>query len=253
MKLRELLILLLALFCLLDSIVLTVRHSFSIGLYLLYLLSAGLLLLWKFYPQVTAFCSHGFGFVLKVVFFCGLAFFVFLLGLMGVSSLRKQPASTPRVAIVLGAGLHGQQLTSMLQNRLDVAVQYWQQHPDTTLVVSGGQGPHETIPEAEAMAQYLVAAGVPREKLLLEGASSSTRENFLFTADILLRHGYLLTEPVLYITDGFHCYRAKEYAKCAGFTQAMALPVKTSFWVWPSSVLREALAICAYWAHITVS
>lgn len=252
MKLREFLILLLALLCLADSVVLTVRRSFSVGLFLLYLLSAGLLLLWKFYPQVTAFCSHGFGFLLKVVFFCGLAFFVFLLGLMGVSTLHRQPATTPRVAIVLGAGLHGQQPTGMLQNRLDSAIQYWQQHPGVTLVLSGGQGPHETIPEAEAMAQYLVAAGIPRENLLLEDKSASTSENFLFSADILLRHGHTLDEPVAFITDGFHCYRAGGYAKRVGFSQAVALPVDTDFWVWPASVLREALAICAYWAHINV-
>ena len=251
MKLREFLILLLGLLCLADSIVLTMRRSVSVGLYLLYLLSAGLLLLWRFYPLVTAFCSHGFGFILKVVFFCGLAFFVFLLGLMGVSSLRKQPAAAPRVAIVLGAGLHGQQLTGMLQNRLDAAVQYWQQHPGVTLVLSGGQGPHEEIPEAEAMAQYLVAKGIPRSQLLLEDKAASTRENFLFSADVLLRHGYTLTEPVLYITDGFHCYRAGGYAQRAGFTQAAAMPVSTGIAVWPASVLREALAICAYWAHST--
>ena len=172
---------------------------------------------------------------------------------MGVSSLRRQPTTSPRVAIVLGAGLHGHQLTKMLQNRLDNAVQYWQQNPDITLVLSGGQGTHETIPEAEAMAQYLITAGVPRKNLLLEGKSSSTRENFLFAADVLLRHGYTLTEPVTYITDGFHCYRAGGYAKRAGFTHAVALSVNTGFLVWPASVLREALAICAYWAHITVS
>lgn len=253
MKLKEFLILLLALLCLADSIVLTVRRSFSTGLLLLYFLSGGLLLLWRFYPLVTVFCSHGFGFALKVVFFCGLAFFVFLLGLMGISSLRREVTAEPRVAIVLGAGLHGQQLTGMLQNRLDCAVQYWRQHPGVTLVLSGGQGPRETIPEAEAMARYLVAAGIPRENLLLEDKSSSTRENFLFSATILLHHGYTLSEPVLYITDGFHCYRAGGYATQAGFTQADALPVRTGFFVWPPSVLREALAICAYWAHIKVS
>ena len=51
----------------------------------------------------------------------------------------------------------------MLSNRLDTAYDYAAAHPDTVLVVSGGQGDGESVTEASAMAGYLIRRGIPRE------------------------------------------------------------------------------------------
>lgn len=247
MKLKEILLLILALLCLLDSAVLTARASVTLGLFLMYGLTAALFAYFFFHRQVDAFCSHGLGALLKVVFFCGFAFFLYLVGLMEVSALRAAPTGTERVVIVLGAGLRDDKPSDTLRRRLDAALEYYRGHPGCLLVLSGGQGPDEALPEAEAMARYLREAGVPQADLLLEDKSASTEENFSFSLRLLRRRGLDGDTPVLFVTNRFHCYRAAGYARRVGFSRVSALPTGTSIFVWPAAVMREALAICAYW------
>ena len=65
------------------------------------------------------------------------------------------------------------------------------------------------------MARYLIEAGVPEEDLLLESRSTSTRENFDFSLELLRRRGLSADTPILFVTNRFHCYRAAGYG-CAG-------------------------------------
>jgi len=54
------------------------------------------------------------------------------------------------------------------------------------LVISGGrQGDPQSPSVARAMADFIVAGGVPREAITLEERSTSTRENALFTAELI--------------------------------------------------------------------
>ena len=87
--------------------------------------------------------------------------------------------------IVLGAGLRGENLSLILRNRLDAAVEYYNENPEAVIVVSGGQGPDEDIPEAEAMERYLYEQGVPLNKIIKEDKSTSTEENFKFSKELL--------------------------------------------------------------------
>ena len=66
--------------------------------------------------------------------------------------------------IVLGAAVHGRELSNTLAGRLAVAVAYHQRNPSALIVVSGGQGLQEDIPEAVAMRQYLLDHGVPDDQ-----------------------------------------------------------------------------------------
>ena len=54
------------------------------------------------------------------------------------------------------------------------------------IVVSGGQGPQETVTEAEAMRRYLVSCGVAEDHIVKEERATSTLENLQFS-DALLR------------------------------------------------------------------
>ncbi len=81
--------------------------------------------------------------------------------------------------IVLGAKVREDDISSSLKRRLDKAIRYAQEHPETKLVLSGGQGADEPISEALAMAEYLLYNGIAPEQMLLEVYSTSTRENML--------------------------------------------------------------------------
>lgn len=67
----------------------------------------------------------------------------------------------------------------MLAARLDRALDIYQQQASATkIIVSGGQGPDEPIPEALAMQRYLIAHGVDKTDILMESHSINTYTNF---------------------------------------------------------------------------
>lgn len=82
------------------------------------------------------------------------------------------------------------------------------------LVTSGGQGPGEDLPELHAMADYLTGRGVPRERIVLEDRSRTTRENLTFSDAMMRerRRGYWC----VVVTNNFHVLRATLFARKAG-------------------------------------
>lgn len=83
--------------------------------------------------------------------------------------------------IVLGAKVREDDISASLKHRLDKAIRFAQEHPETKLILSGGQGKDEPTTEAQAMAEYLQYNGIAPEQILLEGQSTSTRENMAFS------------------------------------------------------------------------
>ena len=84
--------------------------------------------------------------------------------------------------IVLGAKVKPDgTLSKTLKLRLDKALEYAKENPETILVLSGAKGEDEPCPEAEAMEQYLLGQGAAAEQLLLEEQSFSTVENLAYS------------------------------------------------------------------------
>ena len=82
----------------------------------------------------------------------GLAGFLVLFGLV-LGGAHSQLVNQPQTMIVLGCKVHGDGTPSvLLRDRLDTALDYWQEHQDVTILVSGGQGPDEPEAEADAAA-----------------------------------------------------------------------------------------------------
>lgn len=147
--------------------------------------------------------------------------------------------------IVLGAAVHGSELSNTLVGRLNAAAAYHEQNPRALIVVSGGQGPQEDLPEAVAMRQYLVAKGIPSALIVVEDRSTSTEENFAFSKSLLdqrLGSGYTVT----FVTDEFHVYRAEQIAAATGLT-ASHVSSRTPWYFWPANYLRETVAVVTFW------
>ena len=165
---KEKLVWLLAIFLLGDSALRAVRTNLTLGNAMMYGITVAVWGYALFQRRVDAFCAAGAGRVLKYVFFAGCgAYLLFALGLFA-ASFAHPATGNEKAVVVLGAGLRGEQVSGLLARRLDAALAYYRQNPDVLLVVSGGQGPDEAIPEAEAMARYLQAHGVPGENILKE-------------------------------------------------------------------------------------
>lgn len=123
---------------------------------------------------------------------------------------RDEVIGEPEVMIILGCQVMPSGAPSvLLQDRLDKALFYLEEHPDLLVVVTGGKGGDEAISEAEAMANYLISNGVSELRILLEDRASSTYENMLFSGELLLENGYDVNEGVMIVSNGFHLTRAK--------------------------------------------
>ncbi len=146
--------------------------------------------------------------------------------------------------VVLGAGLHGDRPSETLRLRLETAAGYLRENPDTRAVVTGGRGPGETITEAEAMAAFLVSAGVDPGRILLEDRATSTAENLRHSRAVLEAAGALAEAPpsLAVVTSGFHLFRVQLLARRAGLA-LFPVAAPTPWYLLPNACLREYLAV----------
>ncbi len=144
--------------------------------------------------------------------------------------------------VVLGAGLRGEEISLTLKQRLDATLEIFK---GETVIVTGGQGYNETIPEAVAMKKYLVENGLSEEKIILEDKSENTKENLDNAKNIIKEHsGKELSDvKVKIITSDYHCYRAKMLAERQGYFNISSYGARSHPLLVPSHYIREALAL----------
>lgn len=171
----------------------------------------------------------------------GLAVFLVLEGLI-IAGAAKQDREPADYLLVLGAGLRGDEMSLTLQNRMDTALAY---ESGETIVVSGGQGHNELIPEAEAMGDYLVEQGIPESRIIREERSTSTMENLLYSKELIEKDsGKPITElRIRIVSSDFHAFRIRMLAKRAGYGEIGCCGAETPAWTVPSSYIREAAAL----------
>ena len=183
--------------------------------------------------------------VLLTLVLIGTLFFAIMFGLVMVGA-HDVIRGNPQVMIILGCRvMPGGEPSILLQDRLDTALDYLDDHPDMTVVVSGGQGSNEPTSEAACMADYLEEHGVDSDQILLEDQSSNTKENLIYSRELLEEHGIVvLRDEVLVVSNGFHLTRAQMLAKRYGYKSVSALAAPTSHI--PSRIqmyIREPLAL----------
>lgn len=153
----------------------------------------------------------------------------------------------PGIMIILGAKVMPWEGPSvLLQDRLDTALDYLEEHPDMTVVVSGGQGSNEPISEAQCMHNYLVEHGIPEEQIRMEDQSHNTWQNLKYSNKLLAEAGYDVTEDIVVVSNGFHLARTRMlFGRMAGQTDSLSTLAAPSSHR-PSAVksyLREPLAL----------
>jgi uncharacterized SAM-binding protein YcdF (DUF218 family) len=168
-------------------------------------------------------------------------------GVIGVSVFLAVHGSTntatgdEEAVIVLGAAVHGSEPSNTLTGRLDAALAYHRRNPSALIVVTGGQGFQEDLPEGAAMRDYLLAHGVPADDIVTEDRARDTVENFAYSKALLdqrLAPGY----RVVFVTDDFHVFRAGRIAAATGL-DATHVASSTSWYFWASNYLRETVAV----------
>ena len=149
--------------------------------------------------------------------------------------------------IVLGAAVYGDQPSLTLVRRLEGALDYLEQYPESVAIVSGGMGPGETVTEAQAMHDWLRQRGIEEERIILEDKATSTQENLSFSFEKIRERGDSPEGNVAIVSSAYHLFRAKSMARLQGVDAAgVAAP-----WGFPMVLLnyfiREAFGVTHLW------
>lgn len=161
--------------------------------------------------------------------------------LMAKAASNHPPKNT--TAVVLGCKVRGTKPSRILQERLDAAYEYLVENEEAVAILSGGKGADEDISEAQCMFEYLTAKGIDKDRLLMEASSTTTRENLIFSKEILRERG--LGEKITIITSDFHEYRACDMAEKLGL-ESYSTPAHTFFVYLPTYYVRELYGILYY-------
>jgi uncharacterized SAM-binding protein YcdF (DUF218 family) len=230
------------------ALVFLARRPLDLGLWLILLLALPPLI-WGLWPrQMADFYQTAFGRAVKVMLWIGYGLFGVSFAIVAsiIAGFAADPPDPGADAVlVLGAGLWGSEPSPTLTRRLDTALVYARANPQALIVVSGGQGPDEERTEASAMAEYLEDHGIDPGRILQEGASYSTYDNFALSKALLdqrLSPGY----RVVFVTSDFHIYRASRLARAEGMS-AQGLASASVPWYLPMYYVREYLVILKYW------
>ena len=139
----------------------------------------------------------------------GVLCYTTLLGVV-LSGEYDQIEGQPQTMLVLGCQVHPWGPSILLRDRLDTALDYLADHPEVAkIIVSGGKGNDEHDSEAAVMRDYLVAAGVPAQQILVEDVSHNTYQNMICSWQMMQERGIDPANGVVVVSNGFHLTRAR--------------------------------------------
>jgi len=146
--------------------------------------------------------------------------------------------------IVLGAGVRGTVPSLSLTDRLTAALDYLEAHPDTVVIVSGGQGKGEDITEAQCMGDWLNSHGIPESRIIREPRATNTRENLRFSTELIGETAK--TARIAVVSAGYHLYRTKLLAAQLGM-EIKTVRAKSSMPIMQLNYyIREAAGVLYY-------
>lgn len=180
--------------------------------------------------------------IMKIVFFIGMAVFILIEG--AIIMYPKKNIDNSDYVVILGAGLRGDSITATLRDRLNATIDYVNKSNfDGKIVVSGGQGPGESITEAEAMKKYLISNGIKND-IIMEDKATNTFENFKFSKEKIknITGNSIDNYKVKVITTDFHVLRSSILAKRNNYDNVTFYSSNTKWYLVPTLYAREFFA-----------
>jgi uncharacterized SAM-binding protein YcdF (DUF218 family) len=153
-----------------------------------------------------------------------------------VFGLRNE-ARTADAIIVLGAAQYQGTPSPVLRARLDHAIELYRDSIAPALILTGGVGIGDTISEAEVGRRYVMKAGVPRSRIIVERAGISSEQSMRAVSRLMHSQGM---HSAVVVSDPFHMLRLRILASRVGI-RAYSSPTRTS-------PIREGSG--AEWKHV---
>ena len=139
------------------------------------------------------------------------------------------PEEPVEYVVVLGAKVNADGPSVSLWDRICAAYEYADAHPDTILILSGGQGTDEPITEAACMHRELFWMGIGLRQMRVEPHATSTWENLNFSLDLIEEETGKRPTKIGVISSEYHLFRASLFAKACG-VEFVGIPARTSRW-----------------------
>ena len=225
-----------------ETVIVSTLSNYNLGVILPAFFGAPMIAISFLLPHM----NHGIlkGLKILAVICYSLAAVIFIVcGICMVRANRKSGSDVDAV-IVLGAAVHGDKVTWVLENRLNTTIEYMEQHPKCVCVVSGGMGSGESVTEGSAMRKYLIEHGVAPEKIYSEENAANTTENFRFSLPII-QDSVGTNAKIGFVTTDFHVFRAGKVAEALGI-HAVGIPAPDVWYLRLNNFMRECVGICVY-------
>ena len=157
-----------------------------------------------------------------------------------------EPKPDKDFIIVLGCAIRRDGTPSpLLRDRLERALAFRKEQLEKTgkdliFVASGGQGADEVISESEAMKRYLMAKGIPENRILKEDRSTNTLENMKFSK---AKIGERASDAkIAFSTTNYHVFRSGLCARRVKM-QAVGMGARAKWYFWPNALVREFVGL----------
>ena len=209
---------------------------------------AGLMVVWELIAMLRnrhPKSARVLGMILIIFLVVGLTF-ALIAGILIGTAAKGEPEASCDYIIVLGAGVNGTTPSMSLAERIDAAYDYLSSHPDVICVASGGQGHSEDISEASCIYRELTARGIHGSRIWLEEKSTSTRENLLFSLDLIEEKTGRRPESAGVLSSSYHLYRAGLVADRLGL-DAVGIPAKARWKALYCNYFLREIAVLWYY------
>jgi uncharacterized SAM-binding protein YcdF (DUF218 family) len=137
---------------------------------------------------------------------------------------NKDHAALSDSIIVLGAAIVGDKPSPVFEERINHAVNLFQNTKAPRIIFTGGLGNGEKFTESEVGAAFAVGLGVPSSAILKDMTSRTTRQNLLEAQSLMKAHNL---KSVIIVSDPLHLKRAEMMARDLGIS-AVTSPTPTS-------------------------
>lgn len=183
----------------------------------------------------------------KVMFIFGLLCLIGIILILGVNQYVKSSTSHNiredfstisdiDAILVLGCQVRADgSLSFMLQDRLDKAIELYQNKVAPKIIVSGDHG-REDYDEVNSMKNYLIEKGIESENIFMDHAGFSTYES-MYRANAIFE-----ARKVVVVTQEYHLYRSIYIGEKLGIETYGAPAAKTKYAGQMRREVREILA-----------
>ena len=238
-KISEIIFLIIAVLCFISGIALLMQNNGTIFFLIMILLGFIFIALAymihnKLWKKIPKWIRVG----IVTCFSIMMGIFIFVEGLI-LTQINARGEENLDYIIVLGALVREDGPSSILKARLDAAVDYLEENPNTKCIVSGGQGKNEPYSEAEGMRRYLVKEGIDESRIIIEDKSTNTVENIQNSMKLIEKEN----PRVGIVTSNFHVYRGVGIAKKQGLTDVCGIAGDVHPVYLPVNMFREFFGV----------